>query len=216
MHRTFVVMQHKSLATFGLAGIMFVTGCSGGGGGSSSYMAPGATRSTASPTSAPAGSSVLQTANIDGAPTFVTSSDLPVYTFDGDTADKSNCTGGCLAAWPSVPPPAGALSAPWSSFTRSDNGQKQLAYNGAPLYTFTGDSPGVSTGNGTEGFSLARPLASVTPAPTATPSAVPAGSPTPAPTPTATAVPTATPHATATPSGAPTATPTPRATNYPY
>jgi F420-0:gamma-glutamyl ligase-like protein len=47
----------------------------------------------------------------------------------------------------------------------------QLAYNGKPLYTFVSDtSPDVATGDGIQGFSIARPAASAaTPAPTAVP-----------------------------------------------
>jgi predicted lipoprotein with Yx(FWY)xxD motif len=186
-------MKLTSLTTLGLAGIIAITGCSGGDGVSSPITPMTTTHSTSStptsaptsaPSVAPSAQSVLQTQTFDGGPAFITSADLPVYTFDGDTTDKSNCTGGCLTVWPSVPPPAGTLPSPWSSFTRSDNGQKQLAYNGAPLYTFSGDSPGVATGNGDMGFSLARPLASATAAPTTSPSAAPTATaaPTRAPT----------------------------------
>ncbi len=185
-------MKRTSLITFGLAGIIAITGCSGGGGVSSPITPATTTHSTSStptsaptsaatsaptsaPTVAPSAQSVLQTQNLDSGPAFITSSDFPVYTFDGDTTDKSNCTGGCLAIWPSVPPPAGTLPSPWSSFTRSDNGQKQLAYNGQPLYTFADDSPGVASGQGVMGFSLARPSAtpSATAAPTRTPTPAP-------------------------------------------
>jgi len=172
-------MKHHAFALLGFAGIATLAACSGGGAGGGGYVAP-VSHMTAGPTSAPQPNSVLRTANIDGGQAFVTSSNLPVYTFSGDGHDVSNCTGSCLAAWPSVAPPAGALPAPWSSFSRSDNGAMQLAYNGAPLYTFAGDSPGVSNGNGTQGFSLARPAASATAAPTATPA--PTAAPTSAPT----------------------------------
>lgn len=92
---------------------------------------------------------------------FITAAKLPVYTFGGDTiANQSACTGGCLAIWPAVAPPAGALTAPWASFVRSDNGQQQLSYNGKPLYTFVSDSALMATGDGFQNFHLARPLAS--------------------------------------------------------
>lgn len=103
---------------------------------------------------------------IMGAPTFITSAQLPVYTFGGDTTpNQSMCTGGCLAIWPAVAPPAGTLPAPWSSFTRSDNGQKQLAYNGQALYTFASDTALTATGEGVQNFHLAHPLATSQPAP---------------------------------------------------
>jgi hypothetical protein len=130
----------------------------------------------------------------------VTAAGFAVYIFTGDTtANQSNCTGGCLAVWPAVLAPAGALPTPWTSFTRADNGQIQLAYNGQPLYTFVSDTqPGVATGVGVEGFELATPLPS-TPAPTATPTAAPTSAPTAAPTAVPTASPVPTPTATSTP-----------------
>ncbi len=103
---------------------------------------------------------------------------MATYFFGGDTvADQSNCTGGCLVVWPAVAAPAGVtLSAPWSSFKRTDNGVTQIAYNGKPVYTFASDSqPGVATGDGVQNFHIARPdaaAATPTPAPTATPTPV--------------------------------------------
>ena len=104
---------------------------------------------------------------IGGSPAFVTSSQLPVYTFGGDTvANQSACTGSCLQIWPSVAPPAGiALTSPWASFRRADNGATQLSYNGMALYTFVSDSPGVARGDNVQNFHLARPASSSTPAP---------------------------------------------------
>jgi predicted lipoprotein with Yx(FWY)xxD motif len=190
-------MQYRSFAVFGLIGAVLSSGCSGGGGGSSTPV-PGAPQvtatpinaPTATPTSAPA-STVLATQTIDGGAAFVTSAGLPVYVSSGDSPGVSNCTGGCLAVWPFVAPPAGALPAPWSSFKRSDDGAMQLEYNGAPLYTFAQDSPGVVAGNGVNGFSLARPLATATSSPTA--AATPTQSPTNAPTATPSAKATPTP-----------------------
>jgi predicted lipoprotein with Yx(FWY)xxD motif len=138
-----------------------LAGC--GGGGSSST--PTVSQNPGSHTGTSQGA-VLPTATIDGGPAFVTSAGRAVYTFDGDTsADQSNCTGSCAAVWPPVTPPGGSLASPWSSFTRSD-GSTQLAYNGQPLYTFTGDrQPDEATGNGVQGFHLARPESSATPTP---------------------------------------------------
>jgi predicted lipoprotein with Yx(FWY)xxD motif len=179
-------MKNTSLALFGFFGISAIAACSGGGSGTGGgYVAPVVTHATTAPatsapatsapaTSAPQSTTVLQSEDIDGGQAFVTSADLPVYTFDKDGADVSNCTGACLSAWPAVVPPAGVtLTAPWSSFKRSDNGTTQLAYNGAPLYMFSGDTAGVSNGNGTEGFSLARPAATATAAPTQAPTSAP-------------------------------------------
>jgi predicted lipoprotein with Yx(FWY)xxD motif len=74
---------------------------------------------------------------------------MTVYTFDKDSANsgKSACTGGCATNWPAVQAGSGALTAPYSSITRED-GSKQLAYKGKPLYTFVKDKkPGDIAGD---------------------------------------------------------------------
>lgn len=65
---------------------------------------------------------------------------MTVYTYDNDGADsgKSACTGACAQNWLAVPAGDGALAAPYSAITR-DDGSKQLAYKGKPLYTFVKD-----------------------------------------------------------------------------
>jgi predicted lipoprotein with Yx(FWY)xxD motif len=201
LRHMFATMKNTSVATLWLTGVVLVVGCSGGGGGGGGMSMTPMRSPTSAPTQAPAPTvapstqatqSVLQTQNLDGGPAFVTSADFPVYESSADGMDMSNCTGGCLSVWPLVPPPAGALPSPWSSFTRSDNGQKQLAYNGHPLYTFSSDSPGVANGNGVNGFSLARPVASAPADPT--PTATPMATPTAAPVATPTAMPTTNPY----------------------
>ena len=158
-------MKYISIA-FVLSASSLLAAC--GGGGTSASALPVA-QPQASPAAVLSNSSVLQTASINGADTFITAAQLPVYTFGGDTvANQSACTGSCLALWPAVAPPAGMLPAPWSSFVRTDNGQQQLSYNGKPLYTFVSDSALVATGDGFQNFHLARPLAT-TPGPQPTP-----------------------------------------------
>jgi len=77
---------------------------------------------------------------------LVTSSGMTVYTFDKDSAGKSACSGPCLENWPAVTPPA-TVAAPYSVITR-DDGSKQLAYQGKPLYTFKKDTkPGDRMGD---------------------------------------------------------------------
>lgn len=73
----------------------------------------------------------------DGA--YVDAAGMTVYTFDKDVAGsgKSACMDGCLKNWPAVPA-SGELSGSWSAITR-DDGMKQLAYKGKPLYLFVGD-----------------------------------------------------------------------------
>jgi predicted lipoprotein with Yx(FWY)xxD motif len=65
---------------------------------------------------------------------------MTVYTYDNDAANsgKSTCTGGCAQNWPPVQAGDARLAAPYSAITR-DDGSKQLAYKGKPLYTFVKD-----------------------------------------------------------------------------
>jgi predicted lipoprotein with Yx(FWY)xxD motif len=74
---------------------------------------------------------------------------MTLYTFDRDTSDKSNCNGQCTTNWP--PLVAGADAKPsgdWSVVARED-GRKQWAYKGKPLYNWSKDAkPGDATGDG--------------------------------------------------------------------
>jgi predicted lipoprotein with Yx(FWY)xxD motif len=65
---------------------------------------------------------------------------MTVYTFDKDVAGsgKSACTGGCAENWPPVKAGDAPVSEPYSTVVR-DDGSKQLAYKGKPLYTFVKD-----------------------------------------------------------------------------
>jgi predicted lipoprotein with Yx(FWY)xxD motif len=76
---------------------------------------------------------------------------MTLYTFDRDAANsgKSGCNGPCAANWP--PLMAGAsekASGAYSIITR-DDGAKQWAFNGKPLYFWAKDTkPGDKTGDG--------------------------------------------------------------------
>lgn len=72
-----------------------------------------------------------------------------VYTFDKDEADsgKSSCYGPCATLWPPVTTDS-SPAAPYSAINR-DDGSKQLAYKGKPLYLYAADSkPGDRNGDG--------------------------------------------------------------------
>ncbi len=71
---------------------------------------------------------------------LVDSKGMTVYTYDKDTANsgKSACTGPCAENWPAVQTADAQPAAPYSTVTRED-GTKQLAYKGKPLYTFMKD-----------------------------------------------------------------------------
>ena len=74
---------------------------------------------------------------------------MTLYTFDKDSAGKSACNGPCATNWPPLMA-AGNVSGSgnWSVVTR-DDGTKQWAYAGKPLYTWVKDSKaGDVTGDG--------------------------------------------------------------------
>lgn len=76
---------------------------------------------------------------------------MTLYTFDKDTAGsgKSACNGPCATNWPPLMARAeDKASGDWSIITR-DDGSKQWAYKGKPLYFWTKDAkPGDRGGEG--------------------------------------------------------------------
>lgn len=92
---------------------------------------------------------------------FVGPNGMTLYTFDRDAAGsgKSVCNGPCATNWPPLMAPAGAAaSGDWSVVTR-DDGAKQWAYKGKPVYYWVKDQkPGDRTGDGVNKvWQLARP-----------------------------------------------------------
>ncbi len=75
-----------------------------------------------------------------------------VYTFDKDTAGKSNCSGGCLTAWPLFVAKPGAKAQGDFGLINAEGGQQQWTVKGKPLYYFAGDAkPGERNGDGSGG-----------------------------------------------------------------
>ena len=81
--------------------------------------------------------------------TLVDAKGMTLYTFDKDTDGKSACNGPCAVNWPPLAAAAGAAAmGSWSVVTRDDGG-RQWAYKGKPLYTWVKDGkPGDVTGDG--------------------------------------------------------------------
>ncbi len=80
---------------------------------------------------------------------MVNSAGMTLYTFDKDTANsgKSACNGPCASLWPAVAASGGMMSGDYSVVTRDDGG-KQLAYKGKPVYLFAKDQkPGDMLGD---------------------------------------------------------------------
>jgi predicted lipoprotein with Yx(FWY)xxD motif len=82
---------------------------------------------------------------------LVNSAGMTLYTFDKDTAGsgKSACNGPCAVNWPALHVTGSdQASGDWSVVAR-DDGTKQWAYKGKPLYTWIKDQkPGDKTGDG--------------------------------------------------------------------
>jgi predicted lipoprotein with Yx(FWY)xxD motif len=75
---------------------------------------------------------------------------MTLYTFDRDMEPgKSACYGQCSSNWPALVAAANAKAmGDWRLIAR-DNGSKQWAYKGKPLYTFNRNAkPGDMTGDG--------------------------------------------------------------------
>lgn len=79
------------------------------------------------------------------------SNGMTLYTFDKDVtgSGKSACNGPCATAWPPLTASADSKNGgDWTVVTR-DDGSKQWAYAGKPLYFWSKDQrPGDATGDG--------------------------------------------------------------------
>lgn len=124
------------------------TGSGGRYGGNSSSATPASTPSSASAatiktaTLTVGGKSLTVLTNAQGMTLYYRTSDTP----------SSVCSGGCASAWPpllstTMPQVSGTLPGTFSLM--NDANGSQLAYNGHPLYTYSGDSgPGQANGQG--------------------------------------------------------------------
>ncbi|HEY4372579.1 MAG TPA: hypothetical protein VGN52_11700 [Burkholderiales bacterium] len=82
---------------------------------------------------------------------MVGANNMTLYTFDKDTAGsgKSVCNGPCLANWPALMATDSDKAAGDYSIVTRDDGKKQWAYKGRPLYYFVKDQkPGDKVGEG--------------------------------------------------------------------
>jgi predicted lipoprotein with Yx(FWY)xxD motif len=82
---------------------------------------------------------------------LVSSRGMSVYTFDKDTPDKSACSDQCAQLWPPVTVAKAPADKGWTAVKRGD-GSMQLAYDGKPLYLYSGDQkPGDRLGDNVKG-----------------------------------------------------------------
>jgi predicted lipoprotein with Yx(FWY)xxD motif len=89
---------------------------------------------------------------------WVDSRGFALYTYDKDSAGKTTCYGACAIAWPPFRAGMGAVaSGKWTIVMRMGMFGSQWAYNGKPLYFWFKDTaPGQVTGDGIDGFHVAR------------------------------------------------------------
>lgn len=92
---------------------------------------------------------------------LVGSNQMTLYTFDRDVAGsgKSVCNGPCAANWPPLMAAESDQSRGDYSVITRDDGKKQWALKGKPLYFWIKDSkPGDTTGDGVNGvWRIAKP-----------------------------------------------------------
>jgi predicted lipoprotein with Yx(FWY)xxD motif len=92
---------------------------------------------------------------------FVGPNGMTLYIFDRDTmgSGKSVCNGQCATSWPALTASANdAAAGEWTIVVR-DDGARQWAYRGKPVYYWSRDTkPGDRTGDGfNNAWRLARP-----------------------------------------------------------
>ncbi len=112
-----------------------------------------------------AGTAVAQTAaptrtgQTASGPVLTDSRGMTLYVFDRDADGKSACNGQCAANWPPLAAAGDARPAGDYTVVTRDDGSKQWAYKGKPLYAWGKDAkPGDATGDGVNNvWHVARP-----------------------------------------------------------
>jgi len=80
-----------------------------------------------------------KTATTTKGPALTDAKGMSLYTFDKDADGKSACNGPCAANWPALKAEAGDAPGDNYSIVARDDGSRQWAYKGKPLYTFVKD-----------------------------------------------------------------------------
>jgi predicted lipoprotein with Yx(FWY)xxD motif len=140
--------------------LVVVAACGGGQPTTAPTQAAQATQvttaapTTGAPTDAPAttaADSTVLAEEVGDAGTIIIDGEtrLTLYYFEMDEKDSgtSNCTGGCLEAWPALTVEEGETptggegvdASKLGTIVREDNGETQVTYDGLPLYFFQND-----------------------------------------------------------------------------
>lgn len=81
-------------------------------------------------------------------PVLTDAKGMTLYYFDKDVAGKSNCNGPCAENWPPLMAAGDAKAVDEFSIVVRDDGGKQWAHRGLPLYRWVKDEkPGDTTGH---------------------------------------------------------------------
>ncbi|MGH2858040.1 MAG: COG4315 family predicted lipoprotein [Solirubrobacteraceae bacterium] len=144
-------------AAAAIGAALALAACGGSGSGSGASGATSPSGSATATAAAATGAAISVRHGSDGA--YLTgASGRALYLWMADSRGHSRCSGACAQVWPPVlsknKPIAGhgAVAADLGTIARS-GGQRQVTYNGHPLYYYVADSrAGSITGEGSNGF----------------------------------------------------------------
>lgn len=150
----------------GIGSLLLLTAC-GGSSSPSSSAGSSASASSSAPNGQPStaiggiqpGDLVLIVENTGAGYVLATANQVVVYTYGNDKkGGPPTCTGSCAANWPALTVQnkplvvvGDTLPAKLGTIATAD-GNKQITYDGMPLYTFKGAGPYSVAGNGVEGL----------------------------------------------------------------
>ena len=139
-----------------LASLIVLAAC-GSSGSKAKTTATTTAASTATSAAAAAGANVNVGQTGLGA-VLVNSQGRTLYHLTTESATKITCTGPCASTWPPLTVPSGQQPQAGTGVTRTltvvnrPDGTQQAAFNGQPLYTYSGDSKtGDTNGEGIGG-----------------------------------------------------------------
>jgi predicted lipoprotein with Yx(FWY)xxD motif len=140
----------SAFVALGAAAVFALAAC---GGSSNSSSSKSTTTKKSTGTAAAAGTAVVKTANSSTLGTIVVdSTGKTVYTLTNGS-QQVPCSGACLQVWPAVSLPAGTTKATGTGVSNVAAMGTQVTINGAPVYTFSGDTAAGSTnGEGITSF----------------------------------------------------------------
>ena len=151
-------LKRSFVIAFGFFMVMFLAACGSYGTTGGGSYGGGSTNPPAPTTGGSNSSAVIQTATVtvkgQSESVLTNAQGLTLYYFTADSATQSACSGACAQMWP--PLVSTGSGGPTSSTTlagklsvQTDANGNQVAYNGHPLYTFSGDTaPGQTNGEG--------------------------------------------------------------------